>query len=370
MRGRAALTSGKNASIQLLRILCSIFVIACHVYMNYRVIDGVIHYDILLSDAFVRCCVPVFLMISGMFMFRGKPLKSVAKTAGVRIALPLFLTCVFLQLLNPFLVENSYTLGAFDFKPVASAFMKFSAEPIVNGFYLWYVFLLLTVYFWYPLLQLLCVNDPTANRNRIYLLVLGFLATIATMTVFAMFPSWQYQFNIPNPLGLYGVFYVVLGYEISQGRFKMEKGMGKTIGLLLYILGVATMIILTLYFDIAPDKEFNHVFFEYDTLGVMLAALGFLLFFLHTEIKATALKKAINFLGNRTFAVYLIHWPVILKFDYSGLTSFLRERFSSLFFPLYILLCFVISLAIAIIIHFIKKAFIVLAKKAYTFLAL
>lgn len=97
-------------------------------------------------------------------------------------------------------------------RAIVRAFATFTADPIVNGFYLWYVFVLLIVYCWYPLLRLVCVDDSVAGKARLYLLVLGFLATIASMTLFALYPSLRDTFRIPNPLHIYTIFYVVLGY--------------------------------------------------------------------------------------------------------------------------------------------------------------
>ena len=57
-------------SLDLLRIICCIYVIAIHIFMSYRVTDQGISYNILFVESFIRCCVPIFFMITGFFMFK------------------------------------------------------------------------------------------------------------------------------------------------------------------------------------------------------------------------------------------------------------------------------------------------------------
>lgn len=119
MDNRIAAVGEKNASIQLLRIVSCIFVVVCHICMNYRVRDGAINYGVLFQNSLARSCVPVFLMISGMFMFRGKSFRAVAVTVVFKIVLPLLLTCVFLQLASPYLLENRFVWGSWTCAPLS-----------------------------------------------------------------------------------------------------------------------------------------------------------------------------------------------------------------------------------------------------------
>lgn len=82
------------------------------------------------------------------------------------------------------------------------------------------------------------------------------------------------------------------------------------IGADLYIVGVAIAYLFTVWFDIPRDNQFKHLFFENDTIGVMLSAVGMFLFFLYTDVNSPALRRFFNFLGDRTFAIYLLHCPL------------------------------------------------------------
>lgn len=360
MQTQAAVAPHKNSALQLLRIVASILVVSTHVLMDYRTGEGGVNYGVILADSFTRGCVPVFLMLSGFFMFRGKSFGSVAKSAVLKVALPLLAVCILLQLLSPFLLENRTELGALDAAAIVSAFLRFSADPIANGFYLWYVFVLLVVYFWYPLLRLVCIDEEAVNRTRVYLLALGFLATIATATLYGVVPYLRDRINIPNPLSLYAIFYVVLGYEINRRRSKsgMTNRQGQLAGLLLFALGVGATYALTVFVDIAANQQFDHIFFEYDTIGPMLSAVGLVVLFSHIEIRPGRIQKAIDYLGDRTFGIYLIHWFVILKLSYSGFTYSFKLSRPALFFPAYIALCFVISALLAILGHLIKRGMV------------
>ena len=287
MEEQLVIKKEKNASIQLLRVVCMFFVVAGHIFMNYRVVEGEINYGVLLANSFTGSCVPVFFMLSGMFMFRGKSFKSVIKSTMTKIVLPLICACLLLQLLQPLLIDNKFEFGRVDIPAIFSAFITFSAEPIENGFYLWYVFVLLIVYCWYPLLKLIAVDEKTVNKTRLYLLALGFGGTVLTQTLFAFVPSLYGKFTIPNPLSIYAIFYVLLGYEISRylSTTSTSKKKIRYMGLGLYVLGAVVTYLLTVFVDIGADGAFNHLFFENDTIGVMLAAVGLVLFFSCIDIK-------------------------------------------------------------------------------------
>lgn len=351
-------SSEKNASIQLLRIIACVFVISTHTLMNFRVQEGVINYGVLLADSFTRCCVPIFLLLSGMYMFRGKRCKAVAKSVVLRIALPLFAVCVLLQVLGPFLTENRMVLGPVNLGAIASAFLTFSEAPISNGFYLWYLFAMLIVYCWYPLLRHVCVDEKKANNTRLYLLALGFFVTAVSPTLLSVVPSLQGKYSIPNPLGLYEVFLVVLGYELGR-RYAaggQRKWPFRLAGFALFVVGALLTYFLTVYVDIAADRQFDHLFFTYETVGPTVSAVGLILTFAHLDIKKKSVRRVISFIGDRTYVMYLVHWPIMLKLDYSGFSFLLRSRYPTLFFPAYILLVFIASAFLSSLVSAIGKA--------------
>ena len=63
----------------------------------------------------------------------------------------------------------------------------------------------------------------------------------------------------------------------------------------------------------SADGVFNELFFNYDSLTVLISAIGLFLFCKNIQIKAPKVKRGITFIGSLTFKIYLVHYPVIMS---------------------------------------------------------
>ena len=59
----------KNVLIEVLRVIACFFVVCTHIFMNYRYIDNRPSNIVFFFESFVRCAVPVFLLICGFVLF-------------------------------------------------------------------------------------------------------------------------------------------------------------------------------------------------------------------------------------------------------------------------------------------------------------
>ncbi len=348
-----------NFSIELLRIICSIMVIAIHTVMNFRVVDGVIAYDVLFFETFLRSSVPVFFMITGFLIFKSKKSSSaLLKQLFFKVVIPTLIMLLLLQWFDGFLNSKSSFLDnllslRIDFEDLFYHISNYSSNS-KNGFYLWYVFSLIFVYLWIPLLRFICIDEVKANRTRHALEWLCFISTIIVPTLLAIFPKW-WPIHIPTVLPDQYLLYFLLGFEFrllfdkNPNFFKQKKT--KIISLGVYIIASLVGILFAVNFDIAVNKELLSIFYRYEMLNVFVQSLALFTLFLGISIKNETIKKVIKFTGNKCFYIYLVHWPIMLKFLSNGSAGRWQESLGFIFYPLFIFGVFLASLLVATIIH-------------------
>lgn len=97
----------RDASIDLIRIVACIIVIAVH--LSLRVLNQVynrIDWSRLLEKSFLTDGVPLFLMITGFFLANGRSYKKIWKNTFIRILLPSIVYVVFSQVFYMFIINK------------------------------------------------------------------------------------------------------------------------------------------------------------------------------------------------------------------------------------------------------------------------
>ena len=171
----------------LLRIIAMLAVVTLHVAMRdlQRVPLGSVDWHVMnLFDGAVRWCVPIYVMVSGVFLL--KPSKNVDDLRAayrrtiwraLRLVTILLVWSLVYQVFHLRVANQSITatgvlsgLGSLWFGPV--------------WYHLWFLYMLIPLYFLAPLLQLfLARTDPSHWRALVIVLgiggpVLSFLATV------------------------------------------------------------------------------------------------------------------------------------------------------------------------------------------------
>lgn len=91
-------------------------------------------------------------------------------------------------------------------------------------------------------------------------------------------------------------------------------------------------------------------FFNYDSLTVLISAIGLFLFCKNIQIKAPKVKRGITFIGSLTFKIYLVHYPVIMFMTGYGIRNRMIESLPrSVFYFSFIGTAFLVSLILAIL---------------------
>lgn len=284
-------------------------------------------------------------------MFRKQ--KSIREIYGKltrHILLPTLFVLLILFLFSGIL-QNEGNLNNLNWEAVANflkAIVGWNVYSIENGFYLWFMVAMVKIYMAYPVLALVCNEKREKICN--YVMILLFVGKFCFQTI---------NYFTQNTLQIYGysifeeywIFYILLGYKYSV--YYKDKTSGKrelVLGGMLYIIGSLLTYGCTVWIDVATDGVFNELFFNYDSLTVLISAIGLFLFCKNIRIKTEKAKQVITFIGRLTFKIYLVHYPVIMFLTGYGIRNMLIERLPRfVFYFSFIGTAFLLSLILAIL---------------------
>lgn len=251
-------------------------------------------------DSLVRFCVPVLVMISGVFFLDpGKeipPAKLYGKhIARIAIAFAFWSTLYALQGVLPEI--QAAGVGAVDIPGLLSRIVK-------GHYHLWYLPMIIGVYMIAPFLRRM-VED---RRLTEYFLLLWFIFGILlrTMDEFAgmgLMPEVS-LIRLPLVMGYSGYF--VLGHYLSAHK------PGRMAERWIYVAGLAGLL-ATFTLTWAASRRMGKpldLFYEYLTPNVMAQSVAVFVFFARrlSEIRySKGFRKATELLSSCSFGVYLIH---------------------------------------------------------------
>lgn len=361
----------KIVSIELLRIICALFVVCIHVFMAYLNLPGVFPYKVIFAESFMRSCVNCFFMITGFVLFTKKrSVWKVAKSVFFGIILPSFLLMYFLQIFNDWFSSVGTIAECIEKWQIDRGFFYSQIlgwkSGMLNSFYFWYVFALVEVYVWYPLLRYLCVDTKEAAKIRRYLIAVWLLAYTVLPSIINVYNNFGWgTVTMKSPLSMFAG-YLLIGYEFylfyEKGVIRAEK---KQLALysFLYIAGSLLTFGLSWY-EIQLDQVFDQLFYDYYNFGVVISGFGLFLLVLCVRISSPRLQNVICYIGDKTFLIYLVHWLVIRKLFTLKITEQIREKTgATLFYPVHVALCFSLSLLIAIAVKETKNGIVKIWKK-------
>lgn len=328
----------RNYSIDTLRTIATMLVVILHTSANY-IINSTVETNILstfwvsnIIDSFTRISVPLFVLISGMFVLgRRETFQQSYSRAINRILRPLIFWTIFYVLFNILFIKISG-----DTLNIKEIFFS-----VINGspfYHLWYLYMVIGLYLAIPI-----INKCIAGINKKTLWIIAF--TLLTLGMInSIYNSYFHNqvffiFWFINYLG-----YFLLGYLIKD----YEKKFSIKILSFTYIFSSISIAILS-YFTM---KYFGNLYFYgYLTPFVIIGAISIFKLFQQLNIKENFLSK-ISFY---TFGIYLIH-PALLH-----IIDFLIKKHNINFFsnplmgiPVKFAITFVFSLILAKAISNIK----------------
>ena len=245
-------------------------------------------------DSIARMCVPLFFMLSGYFLLNAKimPVGTFYKKRLLKLLLPFIITLA---------IYFSYKdWSSYEF------FYRLVSQNV--DFHLWFVYTLIGIYLFVPVVQNLFLYREGRDVVKIYIIV-WFLFEILYNTVHSYF---GFSFNIAKSVDLH-YFFGFLGY-VFVGALLRELRTTYFFKLFFAILcGVSTVCIYALtveysYFLNSPSQ----LFFDYLSIFVFFQAVSF--FIAIKDINANVF--GLSYIAKHTYWIYLIHVMVMGRFFY------------------------------------------------------
>jgi len=350
-----AITPGRNYGLDILRVLACYMVIQAHAGEFYYIGAG----ETVLNTAdahrggwFNSLCiasVPLFVMLSGYFLFPVKDTAAFFKKRLSRVAIPFVLWCIFYAL-------YAYLRG---YTSLNAAIINIIQIPVNYGAkvgHLWFVYMLIGIYLFAPILS---PWIQTASRKSMEFYLALWTVSLIIPYIHLIFPEiWGEAFWNHTPMLYY--FSGFLGYVVLANyikRFHMEPRRWNYIAgaaLILIGYGITTYVFLT---RLETEKLVNNLILSwgFDTINIAMMAAGLFLIFKNIQLKNTG-SFSIKLLGDlaaKSYGIYLAH-IIVLNAVHSALAGPLSG--SVIKIPIIGLCAFVITYIIIKILSYLPKS--------------
>ena len=299
----------------LLRIIAMVAVVTLHVAMRdlQRVELGSADWQVMnLYDGAARWCVPIYVMVSGLFLLRpGRNVDDLRgayrKTFGRALRLGSILV-IWSLAYQVFLLRA--TRAPVTPKGAVTGLWDMWFGPIY--YHLWFLYMLIPLYFLAPLVQLFIARTEPRHWKAV-VVVLGIggpVLSFATSVVTIFSGQGMYR---PMPEFTGYLFYFFLGWWLGQedlsGRQRRGLYLAGLLGVLINVGGTAWASSYT--------GTFNETFYNYLTLPTAAAAMA--IFVGAQQIGARmdpspSLRSRIAQFSAVTLGIYLVHPALIETF--------------------------------------------------------
>jgi surface polysaccharide O-acyltransferase-like enzyme len=305
--------SGRNYSLELLRVLAIYMVIQIHTGEFYyiakdgTVLPGSDPYWVGWYNSLFRSCVPLFVMISGFFLFPVHDVNAFYKKRLSRVVIPFVIWCILYAFYQFFLGQVN----------IQTAFINILKIPVNFGTdigHLWYVYMLVGLYLFAPIISP-WIENASEKNIRLYLVLWAIAMTVPYIHL--IFPGvlGEAYWNKTPLLYYFSGFlgYAVLAYYIKRFFFSHSPRQYAA-GALLIIVGYA----ITAYGFIhrlptASSVADLELTWGFETINVAMITAG--LFLLFKNIKAPPPASThVNWLfdvSQKTYGIYLAHIMVL-----------------------------------------------------------
>jgi surface polysaccharide O-acyltransferase-like enzyme len=281
-------------------------------------------------DGLSRIAVPLFLMISGaLLLHKDEKLSVFLKKRASKIIIPFIVWSIIYYL---------YKIGALFPLQVDKIHVKGFLKSFISGnvyFHLWYLYMIIPVYLFIPILRKLVQNTPT--HLIVYFVVVSLLFENIRQ-FFHMFYHIEPRLYFTSFSGY--ISYILMGYLIYQRNFLYEYKR------ILYILGFF-MLFITTGGTYMLDYKYHHYvsfFYEYLSFNVFIYAMATMMLFMEWNGKSN---RIVNSISEVSFTVYFVH-ILFLNYFKNYLKTYHLETL--VYIPTLILLTFISSYIFSLII--------------------
>jgi Uncharacterized protein conserved in bacteria len=298
-------------------------------------------------DSIVRCCVPLFVMISGALFLNPNKEISLEKLFKKNILRIVTAFCFWSLCYGMAVVFwKDYHVNSTTITTVVALLAK---RFILGHYHLWFLYTIVGLYMIVPFLRKITVDKKLME----YFLLLAFIFAIVIHGI-KVIPilSEPIQYIFQEMMSFYFVlgysFYFVCGYYLSQHVFSGPKKY------ILYASGISSVLFTMIMTSIISTREGQAISILY---GYLLPNTAFSAIALFVFLKDTFQKihfndktaQRISLVSKYSFGIYLVHaffLPIAEKIN--GITTpYINPVFS---IPLYTVFVFVCSYIVVMII--------------------
>lgn len=249
-----------------------------------------------------NAAVPLFIMVSGFLILRKpEPISNIPhrlKRILIPFAFFLLLMCIFNIGISDVLGLVKYYLNGL-----------VNATIIENGAYFWFVYIILALYLFAPILSK-WISNSKFSEIEYFLIICAIVMSVYTVKLLTGYSmaAFDYLANFGSYTG-----YFVLGYYLVFKESKYLKS--RKFGLLLLAVGFLINyvgIIVFSYINNAPNTLINGV----SCSGTCLLAMGIFIVIKNTNFKklSNKLNEIAILLSLGSYGGYLIHMFILLLF--------------------------------------------------------
>ncbi|WP_297575496.1 acyltransferase family protein [uncultured Campylobacter sp.] len=341
--------------IDILRILATFAVVFAHsaafpIYDNNL---NTINWQFgIFYGSLTRWCVPMFVMISGVFFLqneRGKnynqsiksEYKKIISKNIFRISTALIIWGMFYGTIN--LIRESAASDSFAISPVQIVKIFYNIIFGIPHYHLWFLYLIIGLYILSPLLKIFVANATKTTLELFLLLFLSFgvgLNLINSFLEIFNFKGFYFSEILPEFSGYIGYF--VAGYYFAN--FNLSDKCKKYLYILAFLSVLLTIIgtsILSLYFG-----KYINILYENLALNTAFVTFGIFILiknnFKNSKFSPQISEKIIK-ISSLTFGIYLIH-AFILSFLANLLKLGNFWNYAGILVPILAVVVFFISL--------------------------
>lgn len=363
--------SKRDSSIELIRIVACIIVVLIHLSLNvFDEHHAQVDWSRLFEKCFLSEGVPLFYLIFGFFLCNGRSYKKIWKSTFKRVIIPVLIFVLFAQIFFMFILNKQPLSWCFK-----NAFINLNLQGIcrtiltgdvvhINSLcaHLWYIISYLKIILWVPVLWLICKEDTNPKLARRMIIGFGMLAMVVRdIQRFAVLPVIG-EIKAFKMVDL-DILYVLLGYElfVHKDKIKNNKKLCILSGLAFAAINVIrykiemNYMVLNNFFEITGRETFTD--WRYTALS-FISATSLFMFLYSFDIKGEKISKAINWIADKTFGIYLIHYLLLAKIDLYKFDKIGTLVYELIYLAVGVVVIFIASLLIVCLLRVIKDLFL------------
>lgn len=365
----------RDASIELIRIIACITVVLTHLSLNvFDQYHSQVDWSRLFEKCFFTDGVPIFYMIMGFFIANGRSYKKMWSNTLKKIIVPVLFYIGFAQIFYMFIINKQSLSWCLE-----NAFINLNIQgffrTIITGdvthinslcAHLWYIISYIKIIIWIPVLWLVCKEEENPKLARRMIVSFGILALlIRDIQRFATLPIGVAKvFEMVNP----DILYVLLGYElfVHKDKIKNNKKLCLISGAIFILINVIRYklemqyMVINNFYEIVGRENF--VEWRYTVLNVISGVAMFMAIY-SFDIKNEKLSKIINWIADKTFGIYLIHYLLLAKIDLYKFDKIGTLVYELIYLAVGVIVIFTVSLLITCILRAIKNLIVNGCKK-------